>query len=310
MNARKANLFMLMIMVYQILLSSLLGVIYMQTGFMFTGLPLVWFSQFVGVGLPLFVFCKWQRLKLTDICRTSELGIKNALFCVAFVLLLMPFMFAASALSSFFFFNRMSGVVSSGVSTSAILSLFSFALIPAVLEELMFRGLIQTGYKNVPFFMAAWVNGLFFGIFHKDPQQLIYAFALGVFFSFIVYWTNSIYSAILSHMLFNGLQTLLSIATTTAATSVETSGAEAQVGRIEILQTAGVFFAIGLALSPLLIFLIRRFKAHNLARILREKPREELITAPPEEPKESPFDRVFFIVIGFYIAHVCVFYIL
>ena len=45
---------------------------------------------------------------------------------------------------------------------------------------------------------------LFFGIFHLDAQQFLYAAVLGFIFSLVVRITNSIYASMIMHFIING----------------------------------------------------------------------------------------------------------
>lgn len=74
------------------------------------------------------------------------------------------------------------------------------AIIPAVSEEFFFRGLLQHNFvKGVGAKSGIILTGTFFALFHFNPFSLLALLVLGIYFSFLVYKTNSIYSSILGH---------------------------------------------------------------------------------------------------------------
>lgn len=77
---------------------------------------------------------------------------------------------------------------------------------PGVVEEILFRGLVFTGlYVHHGPRLAVVGAGLFFALIHFNPWQLPALVLLGIFLGVLVYWTHSIYPAILAHMVNNAL---------------------------------------------------------------------------------------------------------
>lgn len=81
----------------------------------------------------------------------------------------------------------------------------SVCLMPALFEELIFRGLILQGLasKFKPFF-AIFLSSLAFSLMHMSPAQTIHQFLLGMALGYIVLATKSIWSGTLLHF-FNNL---------------------------------------------------------------------------------------------------------
>ena len=78
------------------------------------------------------------------------------------------------------------------------------AIVPALCEETMFRGFIQRSFefKMKPFW-AALITAIFFGLYHFNPYDLIPLIALGFFFGFASYTSNSILVPMFLHFLNN-----------------------------------------------------------------------------------------------------------
>ncbi len=81
---------------------------------------------------------------------------------------------------------------------------FVLALIPAVCEELFFRGLLQGLF--VPRF-GIWggifLTSAFFAVAHFNPWYLPYYFLLGLYFGWLRQWRNNLSLCIFAHFLNN-----------------------------------------------------------------------------------------------------------
>ena len=77
-------------------------------------------------------------------------------------------------------------------------------------EECIMRGIIFTMLKkNIAPIAAILISALYFGIFHLNVVQGIYAGLLGIFMAYIAYKYKSIIASMIFHAMFNGLNFLL-----------------------------------------------------------------------------------------------------
>lgn len=90
------------------------------------------------------------------------------------------------------------------------LSIFSLALIPAICEELIFRGLIFKGLKKYGKAFSILLSATMFAIFHMSYQQLVYPFLMGIVLGVIMYYENNIIYTITAHFINNFLSLTLS----------------------------------------------------------------------------------------------------
>lgn len=82
--------------------------------------------------------------------------------------------------------------------------IFCIAFIPAVAEEIVFRGfLLTTILKYVSQNIAIVVCALIFALFHMNLWHLPFLFILGLFFSFVYIRTKNLGLAILAHFINN-----------------------------------------------------------------------------------------------------------
>jgi membrane protease YdiL (CAAX protease family) len=87
--------------------------------------------------------------------------------------------------------------------------LITVALLPAIFEETIFRGILLSGLKKFGSVAAVLVCGLLFSLYHQNPAQTIYQFLCGAAFAWIALRSGSILPTVLAHFLNNALIILL-----------------------------------------------------------------------------------------------------
>lgn len=84
------------------------------------------------------------------------------------------------------------------------------AIIPAICEELLFRGVILQGLRrNFKEPLAIFLSALMFALMHGSLQQFIYPLILGIIFGLIFVRGNSVIYSIIAHFVNNFIVVLL-----------------------------------------------------------------------------------------------------
>lgn len=90
--------------------------------------------------------------------------------------------------------------------------LLALAIVPAICEEIAFRGFLFAGLRRKhPVGRAIVVSSVLFGIFHMVPQQMLTASVLGLILGLFVVRSGSIFPAMLFHVTHNGIVVLRGI---------------------------------------------------------------------------------------------------
>lgn len=84
------------------------------------------------------------------------------------------------------------------------------ALLPAICEELIFRGIVTNGLKKYGTATAVAISAVFFALMHQNLQQLIYQLFLGAVMAYIALKTGSIIYTMCLHFFNNFVILLLS----------------------------------------------------------------------------------------------------
>ncbi len=86
-----------------------------------------------------------------------------------------------------------------------IATIFCVALLPALFEELFFRGILLKGLRGFGTVGSIFLCGALFSLYHQSPVQTVYQFVCGVAFAFMTIRAGSILPTVLSHFLNNAL---------------------------------------------------------------------------------------------------------
>lgn len=70
-------------------------------------------------------------------------------------------------------------------------------------EELLFRGLLAGRLARYGQKPAAFVSALLFGLYHANLSQFFYAFLLGLLLAYAYFYTGTLKTSVILHMLFN-----------------------------------------------------------------------------------------------------------
>ena len=96
-------------------------------------------------------------------------------------------------------------VAKNASSGGLVLVLFAAAVLPALVEELMFRGLVTRAFEKRSHAEMVLVPSLMFGIFHLEPTQIAGTVVLGVAFALARLYSGSLVPSIVAHAAYNSM---------------------------------------------------------------------------------------------------------
>ncbi|MDX1618359.1 MAG: CPBP family intramembrane glutamic endopeptidase [Balneolaceae bacterium] len=86
-----------------------------------------------------------------------------------------------------------------------IITLFHIGLVPAVCEEILYRGYVMRAFeRSWGIWVAIVASGFLFGLYHLQLTNLLPLASIGILLAFVTYVSDSIYPAILAHLINNG----------------------------------------------------------------------------------------------------------
>ncbi len=138
-----------------------------------------------------------------------------------------------------------------------IINILLMALLPAVAEELTFRGVLQKLFQgsNVSDFhtvkvphIAIWVTAILFSAIHMQFYGFLPRMLMGALFGYMLVWTGSLWVPILMHFTNNAMAVILYFVATRAGWDMEKvdaigTGDTLWLGIVSIVLTIGGIYA-------------------------------------------------------------------
>lgn len=160
--------------------------------------------------LPGALWCKWSgedyikglRLKLPR-PQSFLLIISGAALMISGGLLLSTVFGGLESLSNNFslydtFISKTDGSIS-----SSIYLFVAYAILPAICEEFVFRGILCYEYENGGVLRAVVFSSVFFALLHFNPVNILTYLFSGAILALILYASRSLIGAMLAHFLYN-----------------------------------------------------------------------------------------------------------
>lgn len=97
--------------------------------------------------------------------------------------------------------------------TSLLINLFVFAVLPSLLEELVFRGYVLRALRPYGDWFAVIVSALLFGLMHGNIAQIPFALIVGIALGWLYVMTDNIWIPVAVHLINNGFSLLLQYCT-------------------------------------------------------------------------------------------------
>ena len=182
---KRINRFIPVLFISYILLSILAGAV---IGVMDINMPL-WGSYLLSqaiVLLPALIYVAIHKINIIACMPYRKLRISDGLLSLLFGYALVPTMLFVSNLTSLFSTNYVQDSVQELIAYPFVVQLLIIAVLPACVEEFVFRGLIYHSYRKNGILGAAVLSGLVFGLMHLNINQLSYALLMGIVFALLV----------------------------------------------------------------------------------------------------------------------------
>ncbi|MGB0522557.1 MAG: lysostaphin resistance A-like protein [Flammeovirgaceae bacterium] len=142
-----------------------------------------------------------------------------------------------------------------------LLGLLVIAVIPAIGEEFLFRGILQTYFgrmfKNVH--LAIWVTAFIFSAFHLQFYGLLPRMLLGALFGYLFAYSGRLIYAMIAHFINNGFTLLLVYLYQKGTISTNIEETEALP-----------FYVAAISMAVVIVLLIR-FKKDATASLMKEE---------------------------------------
>ena len=166
--------------------------------------------NYLLVGVSLVLGCAYALLKNKTLPQHAVSFKLDGRFVIVIVLVFVGSYFALSKLNDAFvsIFTRFGYIpdelrLPTKTPLNVILTILTVAVIPAVCEEFLFRGLVLNSAKWLGDVKSVLISAGFFCIYHMSPYQTAYQFVMGVLYGIVALKANSVLPTVIMHFLNN-----------------------------------------------------------------------------------------------------------
>lgn len=129
-----------------------------------------------------------------------------------------------------------------------LFTLFIVAVLPAIGEELVFRGVVQQKieerFKNSV--LAIWLSAMIFSAIHFQFEGFFARMVLGAVLGYLFYWTRNLWVPIIAHFVTNGMQVVAQYLSDGSLTEMEIEQVETAQFGVTIIAS---IILVGLGIS-------------------------------------------------------------
>ena len=193
-----------------------------------------------------------KEITLRERLMYNKIRPSTMVYVLFFVWLTMPLTTVINSISMFFTDNTILEMSDMILDVPFPLMLFIMAVLPATIEELVFRGISYGGYRKAGTkFMAVMLSALLFGIMHMNLNQALYAFVLGIFLALLVEATGSLFASMLFHFIYNAQSCCAMFFVEAMDPGYYEKAAEMVLGADQLYATISVYLVIAAVTTPL-----------------------------------------------------------
>lgn len=145
----------------------------------------------------------------------SQLGMDKSAqgslrIAVAAIVCCYPVVLVLNILSMHFARNQVAEIIPEVLKLGLLPTLAVMALLPALAEEFVFRGILYRSYREYRPLQGALQSALLFGLMHMNLNQIPYAVFLGIVLALMAEAAGTVKISMFMHFLFNGATVLVS----------------------------------------------------------------------------------------------------
>lgn len=210
------NLVLLFIFVVQVGLSVILGTFF--NGIL-SDYVQIFLTQIIPVFIPALIYCFASEAGFKGYERSSKITFLNIILCILATIcvnILISYLttYIGTPLFTFLSKNTQTQYISlPKTSFEFVVDIIFICLMPAIFEEMLFRGVVLTNYEKIYGSKKAIVMcGFVFALMHNSISSFIPQFLVGIFLSYIVFKFNSLYMGMIAHFTNNFVTLIIQMA--------------------------------------------------------------------------------------------------
>lgn len=238
-------------------------------------------SSQIALLAPSAIFFWKHKVPVMKYLHIKHMRVSTLLLVIIFTYASYPIISLCNYVSLFFTQNVIDNTMEELLGQyPTIVCVIAVALVPCVVEEIIFRGVLYSTYKQCGVGKAAIFTAILFGLFHMNLNQMSYAVVMGIVLVMLNEITGSILSSMLMHFLINATSI---ISASAYYRQYGTLQSESQSGDFSVLQQLIILSVGSLIIMALLLWAMAKLQG-RIEKIkelqLKTKKQEKIFSVP------------------------------
>lgn len=178
----------------------------------------------VSLLAPFVIYCIITKSNPLKLIRFKKVKISSIILALLVMVFCYPVILLLNMVSMMFVDNAMAAVLPSAMSMGLPAAVLLMAVVPAIVEETIFRGCLYNTYSKRRPLAGIFLSALLFGFMHMNFNQMPYAFFLGIILALMLEATDSIVIPMIMHFSLNGFTTVISYGSISTMQNTAVSG--------------------------------------------------------------------------------------
>jgi len=157
------------------------------------------------ISIPTLVYLFVTKQDISEVLRIKAISVPTVLFSILAAILCYPIAALISVISSYFIEGGLTDTMSMVYDAGLGFTLFAVAVLPALGEEILFRGVLYNTYSKVSPRKGILLSAALFALMHMNFYQMFYAFFVGFVFALMMEAADSLLVPMLMHFVFNAV---------------------------------------------------------------------------------------------------------
>lgn len=247
--------------------------------------------------IPVVIYMRINGLKSAKELGYHSIKIGTIFMTALLGLLVMPIASFVNILTQFFVSNTMVQASDQLTDAPIIVVIFITGVLAPVIEEFIFRGVMNTGFKKyITPLGAAVVSSIMFGLMHLNINQTCYAIVLGLIFAIVNEASGSVLTSTIIHIVINTVNMAMLVVTNAALDQVDVDLVEStesvRQNTAMLGMMAVVYFVMALICGCLGYLCVKWIAKHegrteDLIKMFARKTTNEDITNDADEAEKN-----------------------
>lgn len=207
-KTRTPHILLISVIVLQFVLAELIEL----SNINFTVTQAIIISQ-VSILIPFAIYCLISRKNPLKVIRFKKINMLSAFMAFLVAIFSYPVVIFLNLVSMLFVENAVADIIPSVLQQGLGTGLLLMALLPAVVEETIFRGTLYNTYSKYNPLAGVLLSAVLFGFMHMNFNQIPYAIYMGIVAALLLEACDSIVAPMILHFTLNGSSLVLAFVT-------------------------------------------------------------------------------------------------